>query len=213
MNLLTPEPEGRVRGVRVVGQAGARGRRPARRGLQRLGREGGLLHPHAPIRRDRGPPETRYLHVTTNETIGGIRMVDMPEVGVPLVADMSSDYLSRPIDWRLYDLVYGGVQKNLAPAGNVGGLCPQGRSRQRPQWISVRSSATRGMPRPRSLGHTPPMFSIYIMGKVLARMKADGGITRRRKGRGRQSCAHIRGHRRERRLLPKPRRPGRSGHT
>ena len=62
-------------------------------------------------------PDTRYLHITTNETIGGIRMVHMPDIGVPLVADMSSEYLSRPIDWRLYDLVYGGVQKNLAPAG------------------------------------------------------------------------------------------------
>src|SRR5690606_32617304 len=62
-------------------------------------------------------PGTRYLHVTSNETVGGIRMVDLPDLGVPLVADMSSDYLARPIDWHLYDVVYGGVQKNLAPAG------------------------------------------------------------------------------------------------
>jgi phosphoserine aminotransferase len=118
---------------------------------------------------------TRYLHVTTNETIGGIRMVDIPELGVPLVADMSSDYLARPIDWRLYDLVYGGVQKNLAPAGMA--------------VIYVRRSALDSARKDlgsflryswhaetRSLGHTPPMFSIYIMGKVLARMKRGGGI-------------------------------------
>jgi phosphoserine aminotransferase len=120
-------------------------------------------------------PDTRYLHVTTNETIGGIRMVDTPELGVPLVADMSSDYLTRPIDWRLYDLVYGGVQKNLAPAGMA--------------VIYVRRSALDTARKDlgsflryswhaetRSLGHTPPMFSIYIMGKVLARMKQGGGI-------------------------------------
>lgn len=120
-------------------------------------------------------PETRYLHVTTNETIGGIRMVDVPELGVPLVADMSSDYLTRPIDWPLYDLVYGGVQKNLAPAGMAvvyvrRAALDSGRkdlgSFLRYSWHAET----------RSLGHTPPMFSIYIMGKVLARMKAGGGI-------------------------------------
>ena len=119
--------------------------------------------------------ETRYLHVTTNETIGGIRMVDIPELGVPLVADMSSDYLSRPIDWPLYDVVYGGVQKNLAPAGM--------------SVVYVRKSALDSARKDlgsflryswhaetRSLGHTPPMFPIYLMGKVLARMKSGGGI-------------------------------------
>ena len=120
-------------------------------------------------------PDSRYVHVTTNETIGGIRMVDVPDLGVPLVADMSSDYLSRPIDWRLYDLVYGGVQKNLAPAGM--------------SVVYVRKSALDSGRKDlgsflryswhaetRSLGHTPPMFPIYIMGKVLARMKESGGI-------------------------------------
>ncbi|MGH8928919.1 MAG: 3-phosphoserine/phosphohydroxythreonine transaminase [Acidimicrobiia bacterium] len=120
-------------------------------------------------------PGTRYLHVTTNETIGGIRMVEMPQVGVPLVADMSSEYLARPIDWTLYDLVYGGVQKNLAPAGMA--------------VVYVRRSALerarsdlgsflryRWHAETRSLGHTPPMFPIYLMGKVLVRMKASGGI-------------------------------------
>jgi phosphoserine aminotransferase len=119
--------------------------------------------------------DIRYLHVTTNETIGGIRMVDIPELGVPLVADMSSDYLARPIDWQLYDLVYGGVQKNLAPPGMA--------------VIYVRRSVLDRAHKDlgsflryswhaetRSLGHTPPMFSIYIMGKVLTRMRQGGGI-------------------------------------
>src|SRR5690606_28547552 len=62
-------------------------------------------------------PGSRYLHVTSNETIGGIRMVDPPATDVPLVNDMSSDYLARPIAWDRHAVVYGGGQENLAPAG------------------------------------------------------------------------------------------------
>ena len=120
-------------------------------------------------------PMTRYLHVTTNETIGGIRMVEVPALGVPLVADMSSDYLSRPIDWSLYDLVYGGVQKNLAPAGMavvyVRKACLETARTDLGSFLRYAWHAET-----RSLGHTPPMFAIYLMSKVLARMKADGGI-------------------------------------
>ncbi len=120
-------------------------------------------------------PNSRYLHVTSNETIGGIRMIDFPDLGLPLVGDMSSDYLSRPIDWRLFDLVYGGVQKNLAPAGMA--------------VVYVRRSALENArtdvgsflryawhAETKSLGHTPPMFPIYLMGKVLRMMKAGGGV-------------------------------------
>ena len=60
---------------------------------------------------------TRYLHLTSNETIGGIRCFEWPDVEVPLVGDMSSDYMTRPIPWERFDLVYGGAQKNLGPAG------------------------------------------------------------------------------------------------
>jgi phosphoserine aminotransferase len=120
-------------------------------------------------------PDTRYLHVTTNETIGGIRLVELPKVPVPLVADMSSDYLARPIEWDRYDLIYGGVQKNLAPAGMA--------------VVFVRQSALAGARTDlgsflrygwhadnRSLGHTPPMFPIYLMGKVLKLIKSKGGV-------------------------------------
>ena len=62
-------------------------------------------------------PNTRYLHMTSNETIGGIRNIEWPDVDVPLVADMSSDFMTRPIPWDKFDIVYGGVQKNLGPAG------------------------------------------------------------------------------------------------
>ncbi len=118
---------------------------------------------------------TRYLHVTSNETIGGIRLTYTPDVDVPLVADMSSDFLARPIDWDRYDLVYGGIQKNLGPSGMA--------------LVFARKSAIAEPARPLgdylrygfhaesgSLGNTPAMFSTYIMGKVLERMAAAGGV-------------------------------------
>lgn len=118
---------------------------------------------------------SRYLHITTNETIGGIRMVELPETDVPLVGDMSSEYLARPIPWDRYDVVYGGVQKNLAPAGMA--------------VVFVRTTAISSgnqdlgdylrygfHAESESLGNTPPMFPIYIMGKVLSRIHERGGI-------------------------------------
>lgn len=120
-------------------------------------------------------PGTRYLHVTSNETIGGIRMTEWPDVEVPLVADMSSDYMSRPIPWEKFDLVYGGAQKNLGPAGaaivfirksilpelntDIGAYLQYG--------IHVEKD---------SLFNTPPVFTIYMIGKVLKWMKDKGGL-------------------------------------
>lgn len=118
---------------------------------------------------------TRYLHITTNETIGGIRMVEVPDVGVPLVADMSSEYLARPIDWPQYDLVYGGVQKNLAPSGMVVVFIRRRIAESSPTNLPkyLRYDWHAGA---NSLANTPAMFSTYVMGKVLARIEASGGI-------------------------------------
>lgn len=120
-------------------------------------------------------PRWRYLHVTTNETIGGIRLVELPETDVPLVADMSSDYLSRPIDWDRFDLVYGGVQKNLAPSGMAvvfvrKSIC-ESPANDLANYLSYGFHAESD-----SLGNTPPMFSIYVMGKVMERLEQQGGI-------------------------------------
>jgi len=118
---------------------------------------------------------TRYLHITSNETIGGIRFFEWPEVSVPLVADMSSDYMSRRIPWDKFDLVYGGAQKNLGPAGMA--------------MVFVRKSILEGL-KPGiarylrydvhldkdSLFNTPPVFTIYMVGKVLKWMQDQGGI-------------------------------------
>jgi phosphoserine aminotransferase len=118
---------------------------------------------------------TRYLHVTTNETIGGIRMVELPAADVPLIGDMSSEYLARPIDWERYDLVYGGVQKNLAPSGMAVVFVRKASIESSPATLPkyLRYDWHAGA---NSLANTPAMFSTYVMGKVLARIEAAGGI-------------------------------------
>ena len=118
---------------------------------------------------------TRYLHLTSNETIGGIRYAQWPEVPVPLVADMSSDFLSRTIPWPRFDLVYGGVQKNLGPPGMAmvfirRAILEEGR----PEVARyLRYEVHRGAD---SLFNTPPIFSVYVTGKVLRWMKDKGGL-------------------------------------
>ncbi len=120
-------------------------------------------------------PGTRYVHVTSNETIEGIRMATFPDVEVPLVADMSSDYLSRPIPWDRFDVVYGGVQKNLGPAGLavvvVRTSVLEEMDPDLPSYLRLRTHAEKN-----SLMNTPPMFSIYVTGKVLAWIRDHGGV-------------------------------------
>ncbi len=118
---------------------------------------------------------TAYLHITTNETIGGIRTIEWPDVDVPIVADMSSDFMSRPIPWEKFDIVYGGVQKNLGPSGmamvfvrkSILDKCNKNIATYLRYDIHVNN---------KSLYNTPPVFSIYMVGKVLKWMKAQGGL-------------------------------------
>ncbi len=118
---------------------------------------------------------TRYLHITSNETIGGIRFAEWPESPVPLVADMSSDFMSRPIPWPRFDLVYGGVQKNLGPAGMAMVFV------RRAILEEAREDLARYLrfdvhQRSNSLFNTPPVFTVYVTGKVLRWMKDQGGL-------------------------------------
>ena len=119
--------------------------------------------------------DTKWLHITSNETIGGIRFGNLPEVDVPLVADMSSDFLSRKIDWGKFDLVYGGAQKNLGPAGLTIVIARRetlgNHGRDLPTYLDYQFHDKSD-----SLGNTPPMFSIYVMGKVLNWMESNGGV-------------------------------------
>lgn len=120
-------------------------------------------------------PGTRYVHLTSNETIEGIQLRSLPDLAVPLVVDISSDFLTQPVDWHQVDLVYGGVQKNLGPAGltvvvirrsalddSVAGL---------PSYLGYAGHAKAG-----SLLNTPPMFSVYVMGKMLRWIEDRGGL-------------------------------------
>ncbi|HIG14755.1 MAG TPA: 3-phosphoserine/phosphohydroxythreonine transaminase [Gammaproteobacteria bacterium] len=120
-------------------------------------------------------PNTRYLHITSNETIGGIRYFEWPEVEVPLVADMSSDYMTRPIPWSRFDLVYGGVQKNLGPAGLAMVIVRRSAlddaSDKIGQYLRYSVQVDKS-----SMFNTPPVFAIYVLGKVLKWMKKKGGL-------------------------------------
>lgn len=120
-------------------------------------------------------PETRYLHITSNETIGGIRLPEFYQTDVPMVGDMSSDYLSRPIPWERFDVVYGGAQKNLGPAGMavvfVRTALLESIADTVPAYLSYRTHHDQD-----SLANTPPMFTIWATNKVLHWMKANGGV-------------------------------------
>jgi len=119
---------------------------------------------------------TRYVHMTSNETIGGVQYHEWPDVDVPLVADMSSDYMSRTIPWERFDLVYGGVQKNLAPAGSslvfVRRETLERTRRDLAAYFRYDVHADKD-----SMYNTPPVFPIYVMEKVLRWMRDQGGLS------------------------------------
>ena len=119
--------------------------------------------------------DTRYLHITTNETIGGVRLFDWPDVGVPLVGDMSSDYFSRQIPWHLMDVAYGGAQKNIGPSGValviVRKSVLESKPRELPSYLDYRRQHESS-----SRFNTPSVFPIYVAGKVLRYYKQRGGV-------------------------------------
>ena len=121
-------------------------------------------------------PNAAYLHICNNNTIYGTEFHYVPDTGnVPLFADMSSDMLSRPVDFKKFSLIYAGVQKNLGPAGVVIVVA-------RKSFIESSSDFLPTMLRydtfykKNSLYNTPPAFSIYMVGKVAAWIKACGGL-------------------------------------
>jgi len=121
-------------------------------------------------------PEPAYVHLTSNETIQGVQYHEFPDVGDrPLVADMSSDILSRPIDAGKFALIYAGAQKNLGPSGVTVVVL-------RESWLE---RANKGVPtmlryathaKNNSLYNTPPSFGVYLMGLVLEWIEGLGGV-------------------------------------
>ncbi len=117
---------------------------------------------------------TRYLHITPNETISGVRYAEFPDLGVPLVADMSSEMIAREIPWNLFDIVYGGAQKNLGPSGVavvfIRKFILENTNQHLPRYLryDIHQQA-------QSLFNTPSIFSIWVMGKVLKWVEQRGG--------------------------------------
>ncbi len=119
--------------------------------------------------------DTDYVHICSNNTIFGTRYVEFPRTQAPLVADMSSEILSREIDVSRFGVIYAGVQKNLAPAG-VTIVIAKRSLIQNPLPICPTMLQWKVQDDNKSLYNTPPCFSIYIATLVLRRLKALGGV-------------------------------------
>jgi phosphoserine aminotransferase len=121
-------------------------------------------------------PGAAYVHYTPNETIGGVEFGYVPDTGsVPLVADMSSTILSRPLDVSKFGLIYAGAQKNIGPAGLTIVLVREDLiGHARPDTPSVLDY--QAMVADASMLNTPPTFSWYVAGLVLKWVKAQGGL-------------------------------------
>ena len=122
------------------------------------------------------PADAAYLHLTSNNTIYGTQFPEFPERSdIPLVCDMSSDILSRPIDVSRFDLIYAGAQKNLGPAGVTLAIV-------RKEWLESARDAIPLILRYHthvskdSAYNTPPVFAIYMVGCVLEWIDNQGGL-------------------------------------
>lgn len=137
-----------------------------------------------PLEQWRISPDTVYVHYTPNETIGGVEFQWTPDLSaapgnhdnIPLVADMSSNFLSRPFDVSKFGLIYAGAQKNVGPAGLVVVII-------REDLLDIAPLAgTPTMYRYKthadnvSMYNTPPTYAIYIMGLVMEWLKKQGGL-------------------------------------
>lgn len=123
------------------------------------------------------PADAAYVHLTSNETIEGTQWAEYPDTGdVPLIADMSSDILCRPIDVSKFGLIYAGAQKNLGPSGVTIVIIREDLIRKPelsavPTMLKYTTHAKAD-----SLYNTPPTFAIYMVGEVLKWVKAQGGV-------------------------------------
>lgn len=121
------------------------------------------------------PSDVNYFHYTSNNTIYGTEIRKDPEVGVRMIADMSSDIFSRPVDVAKYDLIYGGAQKNLAPAGVTFVIVKDDAlghvDRVIPTMLDYRTHVKKG-----SMFNTPPVLPIFSALQTLKYYKQLGGI-------------------------------------
>ena len=122
-------------------------------------------------------PKAAYFHFTSNETIHGVQTTVEPPapVGVPLVCDMSSDFMGRVIDVSKYGLIYAGAQKNAGPAGVTIVIVREDLLERVPSTLPVMLDY-KVLAKAGSMHNTPPTFSIYIVGLVLQWLKDLGGV-------------------------------------
>ena len=121
------------------------------------------------------PADSKYFHYTTNNTIEGTQVHSIPDTKVPLVADMSSDILSRQLDYNRFALIYAGAQKNVGAAGvnmvivkkDILGKV----NRKLPSMMDYRSHIENG-----SMLNTPPVFAVYVCMLTLRWLKEQGGV-------------------------------------
>lgn len=120
-------------------------------------------------------PKAAYLHITSNNTIAGTQFHEFPTSEAPLVADMSSDILWRPIDVSKFGIIYAGAQKNIGPSGIAIVIARkdlvEGARDDIPKFLRYGSHAAAD-----SLYHTAPTFSVYLMRNVLELVKQGGGL-------------------------------------
>jgi phosphoserine aminotransferase len=121
-------------------------------------------------------PDASYVHICTNNTIEGTQWTTLPETGnVPLVADMSSDIASRPVDVKKYGVIFAGAQKNLGPSGVTIVIIrkdlAERADKSLPTLLQYRTHI-----KEKSLYHTPPTFAVYIVGLVLEWIESEGGV-------------------------------------
>ena len=119
--------------------------------------------------------DAAYLHLCSNETIAGLQMKSFPRVAPPLVCDMSSDFLSRPIDVADFGLIYAGAQKNIGPAG-VAVIIIADDLMQQARTDQVGYLNYAGHVKGDSMLNTPPVFQIWAVGLVLAWLRDQGGL-------------------------------------
>jgi len=121
------------------------------------------------------PTDIDYFHITTNNTLYGTEIKEDIDCPVPLIADMSSDILSRPVDVSKYALIYGGAQKNAGPAGVIFAIIRKDAlgkvSRYLPTMLDYRTHIEK-----ESMFNTPPVFSIFVMNETLKWLKGIGGV-------------------------------------
>jgi phosphoserine aminotransferase len=121
-------------------------------------------------------PDAEYLHICTNETIGGIRWMQFPKTSVPLIADMSSEILSRTIDVGRFGMIYAGAQKNLGPSGLAIVIIRRDLAHRTPEnvptFLRYSTHIADG-----SLYNTPNTWAIYMINLTCAWVESKGGVT------------------------------------